>query len=429
MLQASSTEPAVFHAAIALSLLHKSVAGGHSAESNRLDYLATQAYNKAIGYLVRPDFDSRERSSGRVALIACMLFTCLEFLRGRYRTGQQHLSAGLRILGELYGSRNPATETADGWLLEVFGRIKMLAMHLGQEYIGGLGSRHIAETTPSSFNSVSQARNMLDGIALTVSRLRGMSCYSHQFEVSENHAEEQQLLESRLAAWNNAYKTSTHSFYGNKLAHLGQQLLYLHYIAAAILVKTCLCPGDEMAYDLYVDDFRSLISHAVDFAATVRELHSSDDPTFSSDKSHFTADMGWIPPLYFTAIHCRDHDTRWQAVDLLRLIPSKEGIWDSSLAVAVAEHVIRLEEGHPSIVPAEQRVTDVKITLPNNSQEDITITCQRPTTSGNYETVSLKIQRHDTTLSNSPSVHSQTLPANSSSPNNPVLSTSTPAGS
>ena len=58
VLQAGATEPAVFHAANALGLLHRSTLTGpghaRGLEGMRLDHLATQAYNKAIAHLTRP---------------------------------------------------------------------------------------------------------------------------------------------------------------------------------------------------------------------------------------------------------------------------------------------------------------------------------------------------------------------------------------
>ena len=344
-----------------------------------------------------------------------MVFTCLEFLRGRYRTGQRHLAAGLKILGELelYGNKTRATKTDDEeLLLEVFGRMRVLAMQLGQiqadqqqGYVGGGLEFHAgspeAGSIPSSFESASQVRNLLDDIVSAAYQLKNMSRESHRPEISDKHAEEKRQLESHLEAWNIAYRASKSLLQGNILVQLSRQLLYLHYMAVNILVKAgCLFldDDDEMVYDNYIGDFRSLLSHAMDFTNTVRQLHSSmsaADPAFSSDKSHLTIDMGWIPPLYFTALHCRDHETRWQAVGLLESIPSKEGIWDSSVAVAVAERVIRLEEGQSRVVSAGQRVGDVQVTLPDGDNEDITVTCRRPATTGRKgERITLTIQLH-----------------------------------
>lgn len=56
-------------------------------------------------------------------------------------------------------------------------------------------------------------------------------------------------------------------------------------------------------------------------------------------------DMGWIAPLYFTAVKCRVHRIRVEAIKLLRTSPHREGIWDAHIAACVAKKVVELEEG------------------------------------------------------------------------------------
>jgi hypothetical protein len=61
------------------------------------------------------------------------------------------------------------------------------------------------------------------------------------------------------------------------------------------------------------------------------------------DNARAIAEMGWIPPLYHVAVYARDLDVRREAVQLLRFAPHREGIWDSSLAAAVAERILDVE--------------------------------------------------------------------------------------
>lgn len=56
------------------------------------------------------------------------------------------------------------------------------------------------------------------------------------------------------------------------------------------------------------------------------------------------SDLGWIMPLYFTAIKCRHHRVRLQAIRLLEMSPHKEGIWDATMAASIAREVIQTEE-------------------------------------------------------------------------------------
>ena len=50
----------------------------------------------------------------------------------------------------------------------------------------------------------------------------------------------------------------------------------------------------------------------------------------------FTFEMGLIPPLYWTALKCRDARIRSKAFDLLKEAPAREGLWNREEALRVA---------------------------------------------------------------------------------------------
>jgi hypothetical protein len=54
--------------------------------------------------------------------------------------------------------------------------------------------------------------------------------------------------------------------------------------------------------------------------------------------------MGWIPPLYYTALKFRVHRIRLHAVRLLESATRREGVWDSTLTAKIAAKVVQLEE-------------------------------------------------------------------------------------
>lgn len=63
------------------------------------------------------------------------------------------------------------------------------------------------------------------------------------------------------------------------------------------------------------------------------------------DTSHAIADIGWIPPIYYASIRSREPRIRSKAIQMLRLVPHREGIWDSLMAATIAEKVLGIEEG------------------------------------------------------------------------------------
>jgi hypothetical protein len=60
--------------------------------------------------------------------------------------------------------------------------------------------------------------------------------------------------------------------------------------------------------------------------------------------SRSIVDLGWIPPLFFTAIKCRVHRIRLHAIRLLESTSHREGIWDGKILARVGRKVMELEE-------------------------------------------------------------------------------------
>ncbi|KAK4207067.1 hypothetical protein QBC37DRAFT_456610 [Rhypophila decipiens] len=103
VLRAGLDEPSVFHAMLAVGSLHKRItmgirSPGPGGEPDSLEQFTLSQYNKAIYQLLQPQFANRDKTVTRTALIACMLFVILEFLRGRLSAGYRHLLCGMKLL-------------------------------------------------------------------------------------------------------------------------------------------------------------------------------------------------------------------------------------------------------------------------------------------------------------------------------------------
>jgi hypothetical protein len=102
-LQMAHAEPAVRHALIALGYLLETEDGsmkharskfaGHHESRTLLHH-----YNKSVTSLVNRMTEATY--SPEVALVTCVLFVCIDFLRGNYITAFQHLTNGLKIVSE-----------------------------------------------------------------------------------------------------------------------------------------------------------------------------------------------------------------------------------------------------------------------------------------------------------------------------------------
>jgi hypothetical protein len=219
-----------------------------------------------------------------------------------------------------------------------------------------------------------------------------------------------------MAMWKKSYETMTATIMpqtSKALEFFAGRFLGLYYNMTSILVDVCL-DTSPMVFDRHNAIFANIISHSIQsyhlrFSGQVsidEARHKSGSFVLNS-----ISDMGWITPLFFTALLCRNHRIRHQAVRLLESAPHKEGIWDGLLAARVAEQVIALEEAHfydhlkPGIfdkldpptkedmatqpLPESSRMTGVGIVLPDDDSGSTVITCCRKNTAGVIEYIKM----------------------------------------
>lgn len=102
VLQMAHQESSVRHAVIALGYLVKTEPGNlkHARSVTTTDHRETLLihYNKAVQCLVNRIAQSSY--SPEIALVTCLLFICIEHLRGDYKAAFAHLHSGLKIIAE-----------------------------------------------------------------------------------------------------------------------------------------------------------------------------------------------------------------------------------------------------------------------------------------------------------------------------------------
>ena len=108
------------------------------------------------------------------------------------------------------------------------------------------------------------------------------------------------------------------------------------------MLATCLRPSDESAFDLQATQFVLLIRQLTILWTTASTI--SPVRAVPGDMSRSIVDMGWIPMLYYTAVKCRVHRIRLQAIRFLESTSHREGIWDAKTAACVARKVMQMEE-------------------------------------------------------------------------------------
>lgn len=372
---------------------------------------------------------STTKASLRVALIACILFTCLEFVRGHYQTARTHLQNGLQLLGQLklvsrgaQGTESPSLgqneQSVDGWLAEQFNRLNLQAQLFGQRHHMPKEIRvERSILQPISFVSTSHARKCLDQLISEASSLAESynieRAGSLQRLPSPQTLEHQSRIQYGLDAWFKAYEASSSPSGIKKDIEtvMGFKILHSYYLVARIMLATCLRLDGEMAYDYHTQDFRAILLNSWQLGEIV--FNDAPGTKFAHDPSipPIVADMGWITPLYFTAVKCRVREVRLEAIRFLSHGDCKEGIWDAALASQIGREVMRIEEeglaDSPSDValakntteqqpPSEaNRVFDVEVILPEGSSAGLGIICKRRNDDGSCETIARR--RHPVT--------------------------------
>ncbi|RHZ43093.1 uncharacterized protein CDV56_100510 [Aspergillus thermomutatus] len=358
VLQASMSEPAVLHAILALSSVHRQgILNDDGLNTWDEERMTVTRYSKAIHHL-QTHFKAKDRTAFRIALTVCVLFIALELLRGHFESARIHLQQGLNLLEGsgllkrtghlLVGS---SQEYVDDWIVQALSRLHIQLELLKQVHRGSFLRLQIPflECQSVTFPSVKEAWSWLHHLMGTVFRLNG--------EVRERLCPEanppaellqrQRSIHENLAQWLNTYDTTIQVMQGRMPKDQIQiyGLLRTYHIMITIMAATCLYPGDEMVFDLHTDQFLEMITmlaHLWRFLSMYSAFGSRPAQFFMSRS---IGDMGWIAPLYYTAIKCRVHRIRLHAIRLLEASFHREGFWDSRILAFVARKVMEMEEG------------------------------------------------------------------------------------
>ncbi|KAK5023471.1 hypothetical protein LTS07_009346 [Exophiala sideris] len=433
--QACLSEPAVLHAALTLSCVHKSAIGcidehpestcftGEVPEypNDNLDDQETfllQQYLKAIGHL-SPLLSKRDRSSVRTALIACVLFVCLEFLRGHFQTAQAHLQNGLKVLaerpaGDLTGANSSnlslqaSRESIDDHIVEALYRLHVQVELFNSTY------QHpclvLQEPCPASFlsrfDTVRDASKAMDGL---MNRVVCLSQQAFQQETSQEPPSQhpfalsncQRRINAELRRWLDVFEASANVL--RKEADVKPfvcELLRGYHTMAIIMAGTCLRGHDETIFDSYTERFAAIVDEFSSHRDMRPAMVTSQPAGRRLNMTRSVIDIGWIPPLYYTALKCRVHKVRLQAVRLLESTSHREGIWDSRIVACVCRKVMELEgatchdtadtrdkfercgslnrqDTLMSTVPQSCRINEVKVVLPNGPTDSLLLMCRQ----------------------------------------------------
>jgi hypothetical protein len=340
------------HAVIALSAAHRTCCYRLQGLPENQQRFTLLQYSKAIRHL-QPVLASKDPTSSMVVLVTCLLFTFLEYLRGQFEAAALHLHMGLRLLKEVHykgaelvngvliikpASYKRAIDTA---IMRGFASLHVQADLFGNHLpdIALVIQSTEVEMPSSTFVSLQEARDSMDkllhGILLLNQRVR--AAMNGLVEWSPTFAESQDRAFASLTIWRSTFhKTIEKSDSLCPLQILAYTILNNYHTMATIMVSSMFSTCESMFVE-HTNDFIAIIERSV-----ILWRHCVSAPDIEQLK--ITIDMNWIPPLYFTALKCRVTRIRSHAIQLLRSMPRKEGLWDSMRAANIAEKVKQLEE-------------------------------------------------------------------------------------
>ncbi|KAJ4982528.1 C6 zinc finger domain protein [Stagonosporopsis vannaccii] len=358
-LQMAYAEPAVRHAVIALGYLNKTESGSlkHARSHFQVAYGSkfflhhyNQAVRKLVARMAEPSY------SPEIGLVTCLLFVCMEFLRGNYCTAFTHLTNGLSLVREWQQQQQQQQQRRDGSVLrDVTGAkgserlienvlLPMFQRGMTSAQLYGVATEnHLDIPFPSpdrfmqlpfSLHEAERSSRELRNASILFLRQMGTKA-PQRIALDEQDLEQQARLAECHRIWFERVQMAEDSqeWSADELVSLSALKVALYALSSYI---GCAASVLQVPYDGYLESFRSLIHHAriVLGAMEVKNTHAAK----------FTFEMSIIPPLYHTATRCRCPATRREAVALLARHPPREGLWDAEQHVLVTKRVIEMEE-------------------------------------------------------------------------------------
>ncbi|TVY22417.1 hypothetical protein LHYA1_G008841 [Lachnellula hyalina] len=331
VLQLSHSEPSIRHSVSAISVIYQDVESSlrHPASYVNANPEAQQEWNRAVKSLSARI--QAHPNSNLVPLVCCLLFTCIEFLRGNVESSMLHVQSGFNILAALRRNSYCDAATDIGFNLSSNDHKAI------EDHVVPMFSRLAKEDSPQE--DLTDSRRRLVEISVTCLRfIREASLKAAMFQIDVDDFVEQIKLQTRLDAWCDQLDglLGRMQAAGNPAKQDTLNLLLVQYKVIYIWIRVC-TTAEETATDSYHTDFEELVHYAEQIANSGVGMPTRQPLSF---------DIQILAPLYYTALKCRHPALRRRALEILQLAPRREALWNAHHAYVTAKRVIELEERH-----------------------------------------------------------------------------------
>ncbi|KAF2669050.1 hypothetical protein BT63DRAFT_455026 [Microthyrium microscopicum] len=343
-------DPALRTAMITLSSIFENECIIAKADSGReLDRsFALESHNQAIRHLMA--YLEDPETNVLVALMTCILFVCIDFVRHDVMAARKNIRGGLQLLDAI--RKNPKLfPSSELELLEDVIVPTITWLNMGFSIFGTevFSVSHLS-TIPDNLKPARQpAVNMeqsisqfveIAGIYITFSRT-----HIHTRYLPERPQEclvEQLRIIVDLDQWRLEYDAlvaSTNSSLANfpgGCSPIGVGLVHAAWYALRIWTEVSIMPS-ELLWDTYRSDF----AHMLDLVAnTISDRQRFPDAASKS----FAFEMPIIPILHMVALKCRWPLLRRRAIDLLCTCPEREAMFQARYSRILCQHIMKIEE-------------------------------------------------------------------------------------
>lgn len=382
----SAKEPAVMHAVVALASTQRSQEYISCMRTNpedpffdydfevaKWDRFALQQYNKAITHL-KSHFEDNSHQAVQIALTTCILFICIELMRGSYSIANVHINHGINVLRVFQqrhissaSTKGPGrtiyrtsdTKTIDEHLLEILARMNTQCGLFGypSRYFHATMNENLpTDRIPYAFLSLEECRQYMEVLLNRVIRLVKKSIIGSLVDSISGSGvpvlDTREGLQAMFEAWKMSMDRTVANLppWSDHRLYIALIILRVYSIMIEIMIGTCPNPNeawDELAFDEYTSLFSKLLNTAGDLVMMHRYPGKfvPEETSCHVGPLNFSADIGLVPPLYYTAIKCRVPSVRRKAIQSLYIAPHREAVWDGTAVAGAAETIVRLEEG------------------------------------------------------------------------------------
>lgn len=309
------------------------------------DVLALSNYNKSIGLLTKLVSASGETAD--LILLACILFICVELLRGDEAAAVRHFTGGMTILLDnlSHAQNSPGSaimiDRVKASIMPAFNRLEMLYALFGNNASWPYAVS-LPFSVPASFSSVGQARDsMVHLMNLSLRFIRTVQFLEYEpSAIPETAYEAQAALLTQLDLWQShfsAYRRGLASKMTPDDAY-ASNVVEIQQIVAYTWLSTCMTPF-QCAHDVHIPAYTRAIVLAEQLSSIASKRVKSKGKAVT-----FLLDVEIVGPLYWILVKCREPTVRRRANTVMRGLSRREGIWDSRILAAIAERVVAVEE-------------------------------------------------------------------------------------